>query len=102
MSPIEIAIFIIVVNERLVNALFVPVFDKFKWDKFWLMYVAWAFGGVLVWLTGVNLFASYIPNQLIGQILSALLAGGGSNLLHDIFDKKDDVIVLEEVDEMDI
>lgn len=102
MSPIEIAIFIIVVNERLVAALCNPIFEKYNLDKFWLLYVSWLTGGVLVWLTGVNLFASYISNPLIGQILSALVAGGGSNLLHDIFDK-DDVIVLEETEgEMDI
>jgi hypothetical protein len=41
---------------------------------------------VLVWLSGVNLFVEYIPNVLIGQALTAIVAGGGANLLHDLVD----------------
>jgi len=42
----------------------------------------------------VNLFATFIPNQLIGQILTAIVAGGGSNLLHDLTDKPDNLIAV--------
>ena len=82
------ASFLAVVAERLVSGLIAPLFVKFEWDSFYLMYVAWAVGGVLVYLGGVNLFAEYIVNPLVGQVLSALLAGGGANLLHDVIDKK--------------
>lgn len=87
MNAFEIAIFLIIVNERVVAAFFQPIFDKFNLDKFWLTYLAWVTGGLFIWLSGVNLFASYLPNVLLGQILSAIVAGGGSNLLHDLFDK---------------
>ena len=50
------------------------------------MYVAWVIAGVLVFLANINLFAAFIPNELIGKILTALVAGGGSNLLHDLTD----------------
>jgi hypothetical protein len=77
-----------VLSNRLVAALITPIFDKYELEKFWLMYVAWAVAGILVWLAGVNLFEEWIANPLIGQILTAVVAGGGSNLLHDLVDGK--------------
>ena len=82
-----IVIGMMVLANRLVAMLVTPIFDKYGWDKFWLAYPAWILAGVFVWLTEVNLFASFIPNALIGQILTAIVAGGGSNLLHDLTDK---------------
>lgn len=86
MDTLVIALFLVVVANRLVEALIVPVFDKFNLDKFSVQYVAWAVGGGLVWLSGVNLFTAYLPDPLAGQILTAVLSGGGATLLHDIFD----------------
>jgi hypothetical protein len=48
------------------------------------MYIAWAVSGVLVALSGVNLFAEIMPSAIVGQVLTAVVAGGGANLLHDI------------------
>jgi len=89
-----IVIGMMVLANRLVAMLVTPVFDKYGWDKFWLAYPAWILAGVFVWFTGVNLFATFIPNQLIGQILTAIVAGGGSNLLHDLTDKPDSLIAV--------
>lgn len=86
MEVFAVALFLVVVANRLVEALAVPVFDKFNWDKFLVQYIAWAVGGLLVWLSGVNLFTAYLPDPLAGQILTAVLSGGGATLLHDIFD----------------
>ena len=86
-----VVIGMMVLANRLVAMLVTPLFDKYGWDKFWLMYPAWILSGVLVWLTGVNLFAAYIPNVLVGQILTAIVAGGGSNLLHDLTDRPAEV-----------
>jgi len=91
-----VVIGMMVLANRLVAALVTPLFDKYGWDKFWLMYPAWILAGVLVWLTGVNLFAAYIPNELIGKILTAIVAGGGSNLLHDLTDKTDSLLPIFE------
>lgn len=88
--PVEILSVVIgfmVLSNRLVAALITPLFDKYEWDKFILMYVAWVLSGVLVFLADVNLFVEFIPNILIGKILTAIVAGGGSNLLHDLVDK---------------
>jgi hypothetical protein len=85
LTALVVAGLLAIVAERLVAGLVTPLFTKFKLDTFYLLYVSWAVGGVLVYLSGANLFAAYIPNPLTGQILSAVVAGGGANLIHDIF-----------------
>lgn len=93
-----IVIGMMVLANRLVAALITPIFDKYGWDKFWLMFVSWALSGVFVWLTGVNLFAAYIPNALVGKVLTAVVAGGGANLLHDLTDVSDVIEIVDEVE----
>jgi hypothetical protein len=88
--PVEILIVVIgfmVLANRLVAALITPIFERYEWDKFILLYVAWVIAGVLVWLSGANLFETYMPSPLVGKILTAIVAGGGSNLLHDLTDR---------------
>ena len=84
---LAIVIGFMVLANRLIAALVTPLFEKYNWDKYWLMYAAWILSGILVWLAGVNLFAAFIPSELIGKILTAVVAGGGANLLHDLTDK---------------
>ena len=72
--------------NAIVAAIVSPLFEKYNLDKFWLMYPSWILSGVFVWFTGLNLFAPFIPNALIGQILTAVVAGGGANMLHDLTD----------------
>ncbi len=104
-TVLGIVIGMMVLANRLVAALITPIFDKYSLDKFFLMFVSWAISGVLVWLTGVNLFAPYIPNALIGQVLTSICAGGGANLLHDLTDKPEPSIAVldftadDEIDE---
>ena len=83
-SVLAIVIGFTVLANRLVEALITPIFDKFELEKFWLMYVAWFVAGALVWLAQVNLFEAYIASPLVGYILTAIVAGGGANLLHDL------------------
>ena len=82
------ATFLSLVANRLVEGLVTPLFDKFEWDKFALMYIAWAVGCGLVVASGINLFTG-VPGvampPALGLILSGLVAGGGSNLLHELF-----------------
>ena len=92
-TVLGIVIGMMVLANRLVAALVTPLWDKYGWDKFWLMYPAWILAGVFVWFTGLNLFATFIPNELIGKILTAIVAGGGSNLLHDLTDKPQSLLI---------
>ena len=87
--PIEVSVVVVgfmILANRLVSGFITPIFDKYNIDKFWLMYVAWGLSGLLVWLSGVNLFEGYIPDMLVGQILTAVVAGGGANIIHDLKD----------------
>lgn len=76
-----------VLANRLVAMLVAPLFEKYGWDKFWIMYIAWAVSGVLVAFTRLNLFAAFIPSEVVGMVLTAVVAGGGANLLHDLTDR---------------
>jgi hypothetical protein len=100
-TALGIVIGMMVLANRLVAALITPIFDKYELDHFWLMFVAWIISGMFVWLTGVNLFAPYIPDAIIGQILTAVVAGGGGNLLHDLTDKPDINLFEMAIDETD-
>lgn len=87
LARVAVAIFLAAVAEFLVDGLVKPAFDKFKFDTFWLRYIAWGVASGIVALSAVNLFAGYIPNILVGQVLTAVFCGGGSNKIHDFFDR---------------
>jgi len=85
------ASFLALAANRIVEAVVAPV--KLKWptlDLWWLMYATWALGGALAYVSGLNLFAEPLPGlaPVVGQVLTALVVGGGSNLLHDVFQRK--------------
>ena len=88
MNELTVAIFLSVANNRIIEAVAAPIRKQFpQLSLWWLIYVAWATGGVLAWLSGVNLFAAIVPtlDPLAGRILTAVVVGGGSNLLADLF-----------------
>ena len=74
--------FAIIVN-RLVAGFITPIFEKKKWDRFWIMYVSWAVAVVFILTTEANIFPAYIPNVWVGRIATALVVGGVANLQHD-------------------
>jgi hypothetical protein len=85
-EPLVIAVFLATITNRLVEAVVAPVKQKYpSLDLWYLIYVAWVVGGLLAWLSGVNLFAEYLPSELAGRILTAIVVGGGANLIADVF-----------------
>ena len=86
-AVLGVVIGFMILANRLVDMLITPLFEKYGLDKFWLKYVAWGVSGVLVAFSQVNLFVDYIPNVTVGLVLTAIVAGGGANLLHDQTDK---------------
>jgi hypothetical protein len=42
---------------------------------------------------GVNLFEAHIANALLGRILSGILVGGGSSLIHDALDRPEGEVI---------
>lgn len=88
MDLIATALFLALVSNRLIEAFVAPIKQKFpKADLWWLVYVAWVVGGALSFAAGVNLFATLLPslNATVGLVLTALVVGGGANLISDLF-----------------
>lgn len=89
MEILAIGLFLSAVNTALINYLAEPVRQKYPTiDLWWLLYVALVTGFVIAWFAGVNLFGAYIENELLGRVLSGFLVGGGSSLIHDVFDNR--------------
>ena len=98
MNTLASGLFLAVVNMAIINYLAAPVREKKpKFDLWFLVYVALITGFLISWFAGVNLFADQIVNELLGRILSGILVGGGSSLIHDVFDRPGgEVIELDE------
>lgn len=89
MDQLAIALLLAAANMKIVDYFATPARQKFPdVDFWWLIYVALATGAVVAWFANVNLFADVIVNELAGRILTAVLVGGGSSLIHDVFDSK--------------
>ena len=89
MDALAIALFLSIATNRIIEAITAPVKQKFPaLDMWWLVYIAWLVGGGLAYLSGVNLFGAYLPDPLTGRILTAIVTGGGSNLIADLFKAK--------------
>jgi hypothetical protein len=83
---LTIAIFIAIINERIVEWFVSPLINRFGLPKSILLYVAGITGFLVIFISKINLF-NLIPqiDPLIGLIMSGLAVGGGSSLLHDLF-----------------
>jgi len=62
-------------------------------DRWWLIYVALVVGGLITWLSGLNIFVGLTP-ELLGQILTCIVVGGGSELLHRLIEAAKDLSLL--------
>ena len=88
MEAFVVGVFLATLNTKLIDSLAAPIRRKFPYlDLWWLLYVALVSGAAIAWVAGVNLFTAYVDNVLLGRALSCVLVGGGSSLIHDIFDK---------------
>lgn len=81
--------FMAFVANRITEGIATPIREYYKGrgltiDLWWLVYVSWFLGGVLVFFAGLNLFAEYFPNPVVGQLLTAVVVGGGGNILDGV------------------
>jgi hypothetical protein len=90
-EAVAAALFLAVVNKTIVDALANPVRQRYPdLDMWWLFYVALFTGFAIGWFSDINVFPEEImSNILVGKILTSLLIGGGSSLIHDIFDSQE-------------
>jgi hypothetical protein len=57
--------------------------------RWWLIYVSLVAGCALGWFSEINLFEGLIP-ELVGRIVTSLLVGGGSQIVHQVVNKARD------------
>lgn len=89
MTELSIAGFLAIVNKAVVDYLLAPLKKKFpSVDYWWAVYVALVTGGLLGWASQANLFTDYVPDVIVGRVLTAILVGGGSGLIYDLFDRE--------------
>jgi hypothetical protein len=58
--------------------------------RWWLIYVSLVGGVAAGWFSTLNVFAETPMPMLEGRILTALLIGGGSQVIHKVVDKARD------------
>ena len=78
-------------NTKLVEYITAPL--KKKWpdiDWFFLLYVSLVTGFLMGWASTLNLFIKLLPDMAVvwGRVLTSLLVGAGSSVIHDWLDTK--------------
>lgn len=87
-QTMTIAILLAVTNQKIIDFLVEPVRKHVPdLDMWWVTYLALLTGVLISLSAGVNLFVDFVPVEITGKVLTAVLIGGGSSLIHDIFDK---------------
>jgi hypothetical protein len=95
-SQLALLLGIATLANAIIAAIVEPLFDKYSLDKFWLMYISWVIAGVLAFLGNINLFGAVFQSAIIGQVLTAVIAGRASNILHDLTDQQSTVLFMTE------
>lgn len=99
METLAIGLSLAALNTKVIDYLAEPVRRRYPaLDMWWLLYVAAVTGFAISWLAGVNLFGGYIDNDVLGRVLSGVLVGGGSSLIHDVFDRPEGEVIELEAD----
>lgn len=89
MEQVTAAVFLAVVNSKLIDALKAPIEKRYPdYDMWFVIYVAFATGVALTWLAQLNVFAGVLLNTTAGILLTGLFVGGGSSLIYDVFSDK--------------
>jgi len=88
MDALKAASALALVNERVIEYIFAPLFEHFELDKKWLLYASLATGLALTFVAGVDIMAAFGVTLAypVNIIVSGILVGGGSNLLHEVID----------------
>lgn len=94
-DPAQLALLfgIATIANGIIEAIVKPLFEKFELDNFWLMYAAWFVAGVLSFLANLNIFGGVFASAIVGQVLTAVIAGRASNILHDLSDQKSNIVI---------
>lgn len=100
LAAVTFIVFLATLNTKIVDYLAAPVKKRYpELDTWWLIYVALATGFALSWIAQANVFEGVVPDVALGRVLTGVLIGGGSSLIHDVVDAHtdDQAIQLEPV-----
>lgn len=91
LTVFSLAVFLALVNERLIEYFVAPLFDKYGYADY-LPYASLITGGLISLGFGPDLFGPLVQEwgfplsiPWSGYVLTAFVVGGGSNLLHDLW-----------------
>ena len=95
LTNIALALFLAFVVEVLIEHLLGKPLEHAlpNLDRWWLIHVALVAGGLLSWFCGLNIFSELPIPPTVGLVLTALLVGGGSELLHMIVARSEDLLL---------
>lgn len=91
-NAMGLAMFLSVLNAKVVEYFVTPLFEAQNWDKRYQLYVSLVTGLFITWVTKLDLIspvAQEVGQQVIqpaGIIITGILVGGGANMLYDVFD----------------
>lgn len=89
MEEILVAGGLATVVKAIVDLIKSPIKQRYpEYDLWWFVYVGVLVGVLVGWFSGVNIFADWVQDLITGRILTGVLIGGGSSLIHDIFKPK--------------
>ena len=83
-QSIAVVLFLAILVERLVEYFAVPIFTALGIARSWLLYVALITGLLIGIPARISIFAPGLFGDTLGVIITAILIGGGSNLIHDL------------------
>jgi len=78
--------FLSVLNNRLVEMIVKPLLRMSpRFSKDLLLYISIITGIGMALYSDANLLAQYFNLPVVGVIITGIIIGGGSNLIHDLF-----------------
>ena len=88
-DQIAVVAFLCWFNEEIVEYFFgIPLEKKFpNMDRWWLRYVALGLGFMWSWLSLANIIAWANTPEALGRVITGILVGSGSQILHKGLEK---------------
>jgi|TARA_Y100000310_G_scaffold132386_2_gene131444 uncharacterized membrane protein (DUF106 family) len=84
---ITAAAFLSMLNNRLVEVILKPLLSlaRPRLSKDLLLYMSIITGIGMAFYSNTNLLEQYFDPPIVGVIVTGIIIGGGSNLIHDLF-----------------
>jgi hypothetical protein len=89
LANVTLALFLAFVAEVLVEHLVGKPLEAATplLPRWWLIYVSLVVGAALGWFFEANLFTALVVNPVVGRVVTAVLIGGGTQLLHKVINQ---------------